>query len=53
MATSCSLVDEALLGRDARLREARDRRIFGTLAGVFLLVIAGFMGLWRRKVMKP
>jgi len=45
-----SLVDEALLGREKRLREARDRRIFGTLAGGLLMGIAWFMALWRRKV---
>ncbi len=44
-----SLVDEALLGRAKRLREARDRRIFGSLAGGLLLGIAWFMALWRRK----
>jgi len=48
-----SLVDEALIGRDGRLREARDRRIYGSLAGLLLLGIAGFMALWRRKVIKP
>ncbi len=44
-----SLVDEALLGREKRLREARDRRIFGSLAGALLLGVAWFMAIWRRK----
>jgi hypothetical protein len=45
-----SLVDEALIGREKRLREARDRRIFGSLAGGLLMGIAWFMAIWRRKV---
>jgi len=45
-----SLVDEALLGRAKRFREARDRRIFGSLAGALLLGISWFMAIWRRKV---
>lgn len=45
-----SLVDEALLGRAKRLREARDRRIYGSVAGALLLGIAWFMAIWRRKV---
>ena len=45
-----SLVDEALLGREKRLRDARDRRIYGSVGGALLLGIAWFMALWRRKV---
>jgi hypothetical protein len=45
-----SLIDEALLGREKRLREARDRRIYGSVGGALLLGIAWFMALWRRKV---
>ncbi len=45
-----SLVDEALLGREKRLRESRDRRIYGSVAGALLLGLAWFMALWRRKV---
>ena len=45
-----SLVDEALLGRDKRLRESRDRRIYGSVAGALLLGLSWFMALWRRRV---
>ena len=45
-----SLVDEALLGRDKRLRESRDRRIYGSVAGALLLGLSWFMALWRQKV---
>jgi hypothetical protein len=45
-----SLVDEALLGRETKLREARDRRIYGTVTAFVLLGIAWFMALWRQRL---
>jgi predicted CXXCH cytochrome family protein len=45
-----SLIDEALLGREKKLRWARDRRIYGTLAGIILLGMSWFLALRRRRV---
>lgn len=44
-----SLVSEGLAGCDAKIREDRDRRIFGTGTAAVLLGIAGFLTLRRRK----
>jgi predicted CXXCH cytochrome family protein len=43
-----SLVEQATFGCDAIVREERDRRIFGSVAGAVLLGIAGVLGLRRR-----
>jgi len=47
-----SRVQEARTGCDARVREERDRRIFGTVAGVVLLGIAGVLALRGRGARK-
>jgi hypothetical protein len=43
-----SLAGEALAGCDEKVREERDRRIFGSVAGFVLLGVAGVLGLRRR-----
>jgi len=43
-----SFVQEALTGCDGVVREQRDRRIFGSVAGAVLLGIAGVLALRRR-----
>lgn len=43
-----SLVHEALAGCDGKVREARDRRIFGSAAGLVLLVASAFLVLRGR-----
>jgi predicted CXXCH cytochrome family protein len=48
-----SLVEQATIGCDALVRESRDRRIFGSVAGAVLLGIAGVLGLRRRSARKP
>lgn len=47
-----SNVQAALAGCEGLLRQARDRRIFGTSAGVVLLVVAAVLAL-RRRGAKP
>jgi hypothetical protein len=47
-----SFVQEALTECDAVVREQRDRRIFGSVAGVVLLGIAGVLALRRRIAVK-
>ncbi len=47
-----SFVQEALNGCDAVVREERDRRIFGSVAGVVLLGVAGVLALRRRAAVK-
>ncbi len=44
-----SLVDESLSGYEGKMREARDRRIFGTGAAVVLFGISGLLALRRRR----
>ena len=47
-----SLVEQAIAGCDGIVREERDRRIFGSVAGAVLLGIAGVLGLRRRMARK-
>jgi len=47
-----SFVQEALTGCDGHVREQRDRRIFGSVAGAVLLGIAGVLALRRRIAVK-
>jgi predicted CXXCH cytochrome family protein len=47
-----SLAGEAVAGCEAKVREERDRRIFGSVAGAVLLGVAGVLGLRRRAARK-
>jgi predicted CXXCH cytochrome family protein len=48
-----SFAKEALTGCDGIVRRQRDRRIFGGVAGVVLLGVAGVLALRRRAAVKP
>lgn len=48
-----SFVDEASKGCDDKVRQFRDRKIYGSFAALALLGVAGFFALRRRRVKAP